>query len=366
MTQKTQPPPLIGESDGPDTAGVLGEGWTGDNGTGVYGRDKSVKGGSGVIGYSDLGRGVWGHSNHTGIGVLGQSSDGPGVYGSSVTSDGVLGEGAVGVYGRDTSGNGNGVIGYSDTGHGVWGHSNQTGVGVLGQSSAGPGVQGSSVSSDGVLGEGAVGVHGLSDGGGIGVLGESFKNEGIGVRGRGTIGGFFEGIAEGMLEETEGIQVVGHPHAGYFDGDVGVKGNVVIEGDFTVFGAKSAAVFFPDRSHRKLYSMESPECWFEDFGSGDLVNGEAEVQLRADFASVVSSDSYHVFLTEYEDNNALFVANRTNSGFCVRAKSSTTASSTFSYRIVAKRKDIEGPRFEEVTLPPERRRVANKRGRGGM
>ena len=33
---------------------------------------------------------------------------------------GVLGEGATGVYGRNTIGVGNGVIGYSDAGRGVW------------------------------------------------------------------------------------------------------------------------------------------------------------------------------------------------------------------------------------------------------
>ena len=45
-------------------------------------------------------------------------------------------------------------------------------------------------------------------------------------------------------------------------------GPVIIGGDFTVFGAKSAAVPHPDGSHRLLYCVESPESWFEDFGKG--------------------------------------------------------------------------------------------------
>jgi hypothetical protein len=137
--------------------------------------------------------------------------------------------------------------------------------------------------------------------------------------------------------------------AGFFEGAV------FVQGDFTVTGAKKSSVVpFPDGSRRRLYCMESPESWFEDFGIGNLVNGQAEVQLPPDFASVVNSDSYHVFLTEYEDNNALYVTKRTTAGFGVRAKSAKTASGTFSYRVVAKRKDIAGPRFEEVTIPTEK------------
>ena len=104
--------------------------------------------------------------------------------------------------------------------------------------------------------------------------------------------------------------------------------------------------------------MESPESWFEDFGTGYLKNGHAEILLDAAFASIVESDSYHVFLTEYDDNNALYVTDRTSTGFGVRAKLSETANGTFSYRIVAKRKDIAGPRLEQVTLPAKRRSLS--------
>jgi hypothetical protein len=119
------------------------------------------------------------------------------VYGSSVASDGVLGEGVVGVYGRNTSGNGNGVIGYSDTGRGVWGHSNQGGIGVLGES-------------------------------GIGT----------GVRGAGQTGGFFEG-------SVEGVHAVGPAGglAGHFEGHVMVTGNHTCLGDMFLPGADCAEHF---------------------------------------------------------------------------------------------------------------------------
>jgi hypothetical protein len=55
-------------------------------------------------------------------------------------------------------------------------------------------------------------------------------------------------------------------------------GPVIVGGNFTVVGgAKSAAVPHPDGSHRRLYCVESPESWFEDFGEAALVCGEASV-----------------------------------------------------------------------------------------
>jgi len=84
-----------------------------------------------------------------------------------------------------------------------------------------------------------------------------------------------------------------------------------------------------------------------------LVSGQAEIKLDPEFVAVVNSNDYHVFITEYEDNNALYVTKRTSTGFGVRAKAST-ASSVFSYRVVARRKDIAGPRFERVTLAVEK------------
>jgi hypothetical protein len=84
---------------------------------------------------------------------------------------------------------------------------------------------------------------------------------------------------------------------------------------------------------------------------GALADGRAQVQLDPDFAATVNTDDYHVFLTEYDDNNGLYVTDRCATGFAVRAKSSDTASGTFSYRVVAKRGDIEAPRLEKLTMP---------------
>ena len=76
----------------------------------------------------------------------------------------------------------------------------------------------------------------------------------------------------------------------------------------------------------------------------------------------MNSDAYHVFITEYDDNNALYVTRRTSTGFEVRAKAST-ASGTFSYRVVAKRKDITSPRLEKVTIPRRERVMTPRLGK---
>ena len=65
---------------------------------------------------------------------------------------------------------------------------------------------------------------------------------------------------------------------------------------------------------------------------------------------MVKQDDYHVFLTEYSDLGGLYVANQTATGFEVRSRTATAAG-TFSYRVMARRKDVAGPRLEKVEVP---------------
>ena len=96
-------------------------------------------------------------------------------------------------------------------------------------------------------------------------------------------------------------------------------GPVIVGGDLTVVGgAKSAAVPHPDGSHRRLYCMESPESWFEDFGKGQLECGSATIAIDPDFGAVVDLSDYHVFLTEYGGHNDLSVAEQHPRDFASR------------------------------------------------
>ena len=172
--------------------------------------------------------------------------------------------------------------------------------------------------------------------GGFGVYGLSAKGHGL-------VGAVATAGAAAVVGATNGV-------AGAFA--AAFYGPAIVGGDFTVFGAKSAAVPHPDGTHRRLYCVESPESWFEDFGEGQLDCGQADVVIDPDFAAVTDLEKYHVFLTGYDGQYDLCVTHRTASGFRVQSKSSAGAG-CFSWRIVAKRKDILAPRFEAVTSPPD-------------
>jgi hypothetical protein len=63
-------------------------------------------------------------------------------------------------------------------------------------------------------------------------------------------------------------------------------------------------------------------------------------------------DDYHVFVTVYNQHNDLMVSDQTATGFRVQAKDDTSAG-RFSWRVVAKRKDIVGERLAKVMIPTE-------------
>ena len=130
------------------------------------------------------------------------------------------------------------------------------------------------------------------------------------------------------------------------------NGNVFIKGDLTKTGiGSSVAIRFPDRSFRRLCSIESPESWFEDFGEAKLVKGKADVKIDSDFAKTVNLKTpYHVFVTPHSTKiSALAVVARLPGRF--RVEHPGGASGTFSYRIVAKRKDIRVRRLERIKMP---------------
>ncbi len=99
-----------------------------------------------------------------------------------------------------------------------------------------------------------------------------------------------------------------------------------------------------------LYAVESPENWFEDFGSGQLSNGVSAIELDPTFVQTISPEAgYHVFLTPNGDCHGLYVANKTVTGFEVRELGGGKSNVAFDYRIVAKRKGLESLRMEQVS-----------------
>ena len=305
-----------------------------DNTTGVYGEALAGSGANtkGVWGKADIGTGVYGETNGT-YGVYGvNTSSNPGGIGAAGVCDSATG---IGVVGASTAGVG--VKGAATIGFPIVGQvtdATSINAGVLGVGTAGPGVQGQSSG-----GHGLVGTTAATDGVHAALIGSVQPgSNAIGLRGS--------------------VQAGAVGYAGLFDGDV------IINGALRVFGSpKNAAVKHPgDGSYRLLYCMESPESWFEDFGRGTLAGDKAEIKLDPDFAALVHTDTYHVFLTEYDGHSGLYVTNTTPTGFTVMAAERDTASGakaptkagsgTFSWRVVAKRKDIAGERLAKVASPP--------------
>ena len=285
-----------------------------------------------------------------------------------------------------------GVLGESSSGYGVHG-SGSIGVvgdgyhaGVWGVCDSGSGVYGSGFSGVGVQGWGSTGVQGRGRGQGTGVRGDSY--DGIGVLAanysgaspallsQGPLAGRFLGDVDvdGSLHTSRAL-VVGSSSRrasgatiwGSFQaygpallggsittvtGALGVNRDLYVSGNLYVYGSsKSAVVKVADGSHRALYCVESPECWFEDFGRARLVRGKAHVRLDRTFAQIVRTGDYHVFLSPEGRSRGLYVSRRTRGGFEVREQNGGTSTVPFSYRIVARRRGVDAPRFKRVKLP---------------
>jgi hypothetical protein len=249
-----------------------------------------------------------------------------------------------GVYGESGRGTGTaGILAYGNgSSHGMVAQSD-SGLPILGQLPA-------------TSSENSIAIYGLNystyagptpGAGGFGVYGLS-------ARGHGLVGATATAGAAAVVGATNGV-------AGAYA--AALYGPVVVGGDFTVVGgAKSAAVPHPDGSHRRLYCLESPESWFEDFGKGQLQCGRAEIAIDPDFAALVDLSDYFVFLTARGGDAMLAVVDQTPTGFAVVAnrtlatlagKKEADLNDAFNWRLVAKRKDIVAPRLQAVAIPSE-------------
>jgi hypothetical protein len=277
----------------------------------VAGRNNGT-GGSGI--------GVYGTQNGFGWGVYGTTPSGSGVYGYSSSGYGLQAgsESGTGLYASSTSGVGADC--HSSTNNAVQGTSG-SGIGVSGDSSTGTGVQGTS-------------------GKGYGVYGSSPNNYAV----------------VGVTNSGNGVygQVTAVNQAGVVGRTEDASGNFAVFGfgNIGASGTKSAIVPAVDgRGHVTLYCMESPECWFEDFGSAKLSGGSVRVSIDPEFAQTVETARYQVFLQAEGECKGLSVREKTAGGFLVCELQGGASDTPFAYRIVALRKDVAAPRLSRVVLP---------------
>lgn len=139
---------------------------------------------------------------------------------------------------------------------------------------------------------------------------------------------------------------------------------VYSDGNFAATGTKSASVP-TSKGNQLVYCIENPEIWFEDLGSGKLINGIAHIKLENMFLETVFIDDNHkasVFLQEQGDCNGLtYIMDRDNKGFTVREKEGGHSNVDFSYRIFAKRRFYQDHRFGvDASQPFENNLIKHK------
>jgi hypothetical protein len=324
---------------------------------------------TGSLVINGISQGAFKVTNSNGVGIraqgsgplasmLGTSSDGTGVYGISANRIGVFGTnstgvitlptGAIGVAGLSTSGTG--VRGESGSGAGVHGVC-PAGHGVFGQTSAPAGTVVSGMLAAGLAGRtrGTIALYGYSDGppyeayAPVGTVGQCENGFGVwGLSSAGPLavsrpGGGTPTAVSGVLgTSTNGIGVYTISSGNYSlvadargpntvalfvrangsSPSAVFQGNVEISGHLTVAGGINGPVSAQRDSSGahsatpSLQSVQSPAALIEDIGEGRLVGGQAEVRFDAALVALLPDEQYHVVLTEYDDNNGLYVTGR--------------------------------------------------------
>ena len=313
QTNNTVGTAIAGVAEGTSGIGVEGSGVTGvsgfglTNGTGVFGR-----GGTGVVGEAQITSaqtfGVQGfNSNNTDFSV-----------GVSGVADGGQNK-TFGVAGVSLSPNGTGLWGLGQGQSQIGQHIGCCGpVGVWGDTSSNAG--------------GAAGLVGTADDGFALVVENNSTTH------------LTASIQNDTTTPSTAILTVNAPGTKQFC-------NINTDGVLFCSGGHSLAVPI-DNGQRQvaLHAVESPQNWFEDFGSGRLESGVGRIALESTFVQTVNTGSdYHVFVTPEGECRGLYVSNKSATGFEVHEIGGGQSNVAFSYRIVAPRRGYETQRLEDET-----------------
>ena len=317
---------LWGDAGTIGQVGVIG---TADTVNAVVGLNNSNSGYGAVVGRnfgtSSLAPGAVGFSNSgAGIGVIGAGFTFSNTFNQEVGFEpfGIVGDSPAGVGVGAFTDTGNAVFSHADSGTAVYGGSN-SGTGIVGIGATG--VEGDSVSGVGVIGtgQGSPGVYGSNSGASVGAGTFLTSNDSSGF---------------GLL-------------AGSDKGDCFIDFN----GSLTCSGNNSSMVRLSDNHWVQVYASQSAENWFDDYGTGRLIEGVASVALDPTFRDTINpSEEYRVFLTPNGDCKGLYTAEKSATGFVVRELGSGKSNITFDYRIVAHRRGYESVRLQDITDLHER------------
>jgi hypothetical protein len=323
---------------------------TTDYAYGVYAESKSTIG-SGVYAYASATSGY-----AFGVNAHSASTDGRGVQGYADAASGTT----HGVRGESASPDGRGVSGYASatTGATCGGRfqsaSEQDGVGVYGLASDDYGYLTYGGLFENASRNVAYGVGGLASataGVTYGVRGTSNSTAGYGVYGYAAAnhGDTYGVYGFGDSDAGAGVYGESYGYAGVYGLAWATDGyGVYYEGGLAGSGTKSCVVK-TGQGPTLLYCQESPECWFEDFGEGQLVGGRCHVELDPLFLETVTIDAANpmkVFVQPQNMGCKGMAVIPGSTGFDVGELLNGTSDAAFSYRVVAKRKGFEAKRLD--------------------
>lgn len=101
-----------------------------------------------------------------------------------------------------------------------------------------------------------------------------------------------------------------------------------------------------------MFAPEAPEVLFEDYGTGQLTNGSAKIDIDPIFAKNIFVDEKHplkVFIQLEGDCNGVFVTNKSKNGFTVKELNRGKSNVKFSWHIVGNRADETRSNGEKIT-----------------
>jgi hypothetical protein len=128
-------------------------------------------------------------------------------------------------------------------------------------------------------------------------------------------------------------------------------GNMILLGNLTTFGVPLIRVKTVTGHAVNSYATQQTEPTIEDFGQGQLVNGEGVVRLDPAFAGTMDQRTpYLVFITPDGDSRGLYTTQKTPSGFVVRENGGGRSTLAFDYRIVGKPFGNNSPRLPAAQM----------------
>lgn len=290
---------------------------------------------------------------------------------------GVAGSGDTGVYGISTSTNGIGLMGvgnFNDSniasppnGAGIAGSGTRLGVfGYAGNGGVNNGNRGNAAGRFTLDADNDVTTNSGNNGNRATAILAGFDNVGPrasgGAGGGGTAtnlptqdsyyGGYFSGGSES--NGTPSYAYVGMRYKTNVNGNGFATSGTGTGRDYKIIGTGVVSTLINDvnGTPRVLFAPEAPEVVFQDYGIGQLVNGEARILMDPVFKRGIHVDAdspLKVYVTLEGDCNGIYVTDKSADGFTVKELKGGTSSVPFSWQIVATRADTKNAAGEIVS-----------------